>query len=94
MKPDIGKNLQAVLEQAFCAAKRAGRDPKTGEEHFPALELVRLAIPRMVYTNEHLAYVAAGIAKTWKRRKRIRGLKVVFEPEFLRFFQARFEKVS
>ena len=68
----------------------AGRDPKTGKERKPGLELVRLAIPRRVYTNTHMDIVAESIIRIYKNRKKISGLKMVFEPEFLRFFQARF----
>lgn len=68
----------------------AGRDPKTGKEHVPKLELVRLTIPRRVYTNDHLSYAAQGIVDLYKKRKTIKGLKMVYEPKQLRFFQARF----
>ncbi len=70
-----------------------GRDPETGKNYRPALELVRLTIPRRVYTNDHMAAVAEGIRRVWDRRESIRGLKFVYEPEKLRFFQGRFEKV-
>ncbi|MBI4050993.1 MAG: tyrosine phenol-lyase [Elusimicrobia bacterium] len=69
----------------------AGRDLQSGEEHRPSLELVRLAIPRRVYTQTHLDYVAEGIEKTFRRREEIPGLRFVYEPKYLRFFQARFE---
>ena len=69
----------------------AGRDPQTGENHKPNLELVRLTIPRRVYTQEHLDFVAKGIVEAYKERRRIRGLTMVYEPENLRFFQARFK---
>ncbi len=67
-----------------------GRDPATGENHRPALELVRLTIPRRVYTNDHMRAVAEGIVRVHQRRESIRGLEFVYEPERLRFFQARF----
>ncbi len=69
----------------------AGRDPVTGKNRCPKLELVRLTIPRRVYTQSHLDYAAEGIAKLYKHRDKIGGLKFVFEPQMLRFFQARFE---
>lgn len=72
----------------------AGRDPKTGEEHRPSLELVRLTIPRRVYTNIHIDVVADGIINLFKSREKIRGLKMIYEPKNLRFFQARFEPVE
>ena len=68
-----------------------GRDKVTGENIFPKLELVRLTIPRRVYTQSHMDFVAAGVIATYRRRDRIRGLKMVYEPPALRFFQARFE---
>ena len=68
-----------------------GRDPKTGANYRPALELVRLTIPRRVYTNDHMRAVADGIIRVWEKRETIRGLRFVYEPEKLRFFQGRFE---
>jgi tyrosine phenol-lyase len=72
----------------------AGRDPKTGENRRPRLELVRLTIPRRVYTQAHMDVVAESVIDVYKRRNDIRGLKIVYEPEYLRFFQARFEPLS
>ncbi|HHI02127.1 MAG TPA: tryptophanase, partial [candidate division Zixibacteria bacterium] len=71
----------------------AGRDPETGENRKPKLELVRLTIPRRVYTQSHLDYAAEGIVNLYHSRDSIRGLKFVFEPKLLRFFQARFESL-
>ncbi|MFX1454135.1 MAG: tryptophanase [Promethearchaeota archaeon] len=71
-----------------------GRDKDTGENIFPALELVRLTIPRRVYTNTHMEYTAESIIRLFEKRDEIRGLKMVYEPEYLRFFQARFEKIN
>jgi tyrosine phenol-lyase len=68
-----------------------GRDPKTGKNYRPALELVRLTIPRRVYTNDHMKAVADGIIRLYQRRQEIRGLRFVYEPQKLRFFQGRFE---
>jgi len=69
----------------------AGRDTVTGEEHMPKLELVRLAIPRRVYTQAHMDVTAESILYVHEDRDRIGGLKMVYEPKHLRFFQARFE---
>ncbi len=71
----------------------AGRDPKTGDHRHPALELTRLTIPRRVYTQAHMDVVAESIKAIYDVREQTKGLKMVFEPEYLRFFQARFEKV-
>ena len=72
----------------------AGRDPKTGEHRFPALELMRLAIPRRVYTQAHMDVVAEAVKTVYDARKHTKGLKMVYEPKRLRFFQARFEPVA
>jgi tyrosine phenol-lyase len=69
----------------------AGRSPITGENRHPKLELVRLTIPRRVYTQAHMDVVAEAVTDLYARRNEIRGLKMVYEPEYLRFFQARFE---
>ncbi len=71
-----------------------GRDPNTGENYRPPLELVRLTIPRRVYTRDHMRAVADGIIRLYERRDEIRGLRFVYEPEKLRFFQGRFEPIE
>jgi tyrosine phenol-lyase len=71
----------------------AGRNKKTGEHNYPKLELVRLTIPRRVYTQSHMDVVAESVIRVYENRKNIHGLKMTFEPKYLRFFQARFEKV-
>lgn len=71
-----------------------GRDPKTGKNHRPALELVRLTIPRRVYTQDHMKAIAEGIIRLYQRRDTIKGLRFVHEPPHLRFFQARFEPIA
>lgn len=69
----------------------AGRDAKTGENHTPKLELTRLTIPRRVYTQAHMDVVAESVKAIYDQRASARGLRMVYEPRFLRFFQARFE---
>ena len=69
----------------------AGRDTATGENHHPALELVRLTIPRRVYTQAHMDLTAESVIAVYAERHATRGLKLVYEPRYLRFFQARFE---
>jgi len=71
-----------------------GRDKETGENIFPKLELVRLTIPRRVYTNTHMEYTAESIIRLHEKRDTIPGLKMIFEPQHLRFFQARFEQLT
>jgi tryptophanase len=68
----------------------AHKDPATGETIYPDLELVRLAIPRRVYTNTQMDYVAEVVAGVYEKRQTIRGLRIVYEPRFLRHFTARF----
>ena len=72
----------------------AGRNKETGENYKPRLELVRLTIPRRVYTQAHMDVVVEAVTDLYERRDRIKGLKMVYEPEYLRFFQARFEPVD
>jgi tyrosine phenol-lyase len=62
-----------------------------GSEPYDGLELVRLTIPRRVYTQEHLTYVADVVASVYERADEVHGLRITYEPEHLRFFQARFE---
>lgn len=62
-----------------------------GDEPYDGLELVRLTLPRRVYGQEHLEYVARVVAAVLARRDDMPGLRMTYEPEFLRFFQARFE---
>ncbi len=71
----------------------AGRDPKTGDHYYPKLELTRLTIPRRVYTQAHMDVVAESVKAVFDARAATRGLKMVFEPKYLRFFQARFERL-
>jgi len=71
----------------------AGRDKNTGKNHAPKLELVRLTIPRRVYTYSHMDVVAKAVINLYKNRDKIRGLKFVYEPKQLRFFTARFEEI-
>ena len=70
----------------------AGRDPKTGKNRKPKLELVRITIPRRVYSNNHMEHVIESIWNVWKRKDKIKGLEIVYEPKFLRFFTARFKR--
>jgi tyrosine phenol-lyase len=75
-------------------AVSAGRDPDTGKNLFPSLELVRLTLPRRVYTQAHMDVTAESIVDLYENRDAIGGLRFTYEPEHLRFFQARFEPVG
>lgn len=70
----------------------AGRKAN-GENYNPKLELVRFTIPRRVYTQAHMDVIAESTFRVYKNRNKIRGLKMEYEPKYLRFFQARFEKI-
>lgn len=72
----------------------AGRNKETGDHNYPKLELVRLTIPRRVYTQAHMDVTFESIVEVYNRRKEIKGLKMVYEPKYLRFFQARFEPLT
>ncbi|MFY9475928.1 MAG: tryptophanase [Bacillota bacterium] len=69
------------------------RDEETGEMIYPALELVRLAIPRRVYTDRHMDMVVRALRNIRERRDEIRGLKLIYEAPVLRHFTAEFERL-
>ncbi len=68
-------------------------DPDTGKMAYPELELVRLAVPRRVYTSMHMKYVAESIAAIYENRDKIKGLRIVKEPPYLRHFTAQLEEI-
>jgi tyrosine phenol-lyase len=70
----------------------AGRK-QNGENYYPKLELVRFTIPRRVYTQAHMDVIAESTSAVYQRRNSIKGLKMIYEPKYLRFFQAKFEKL-
>ncbi len=72
----------------------ARKDPSTGKEIPAPMELVRLAIPRRVYTQSHIDYVVEAILEVHRRKDRIRGMKILEEAPFLRHFTARFEPTT
>ncbi len=72
----------------------AGRNAKTGDHNYPKLELTRLTIPRRVYTQAHMDVVAESLKIVYDNRQQTRGLRMVYEPKYLRFFQARFEPLA
>ncbi len=71
-----------------------GTDPETGEIRCAPNELVRLAIPRRVYTQSHIDYVVEAILEVFQRRDEMRGYRIVEEPPFLRHFSAEFEPIE
>ncbi len=90
--------VELFIESGIRAMERgivsSGRNKKTGQNYHPALELVRLTIPRRAYTNSHMDLVADGIINLYKKRESIKGLEFVYEPENLRFFQGRFKQID
>lgn len=78
-----------TMERGIVSAGRKAN----GENYYPKLELVRFTIPRRVYTQAHMDVIAESAATVYDRRKSIKGLKMTYEPKYLRFFQARFEKL-
>lgn len=71
----------------------AGRNKDTGDHYYPKLELVRLTIPRRVYTQAHFDVAAYAVSELYEKRHSAKGLKMIYEPKYLRFFQARFEQL-
>ena len=71
-----------------------GPDPVTGEERTPPLELLRLAIPRRVYTQSHIDYVLEVAAEVAAHKDELRGLRIVQETAHLRHFTARLEPLD
>jgi tyrosine phenol-lyase len=71
----------------------AGRNKTTGDHYYPKLELVRLTFPRRVYTQAHCDVTVESVESVYENRESIRGMNMVYEPKYLRFFQARFERL-
>ena len=69
-----------------------GLDPHTGVERPARIELLRLAVPRRVYTQSHMDYLLEAISLVWERRNDVRGMRIVEAPPFLRHFTAKFER--
>ncbi|MBN1316110.1 MAG: tyrosine phenol-lyase [Anaerolineales bacterium] len=85
--------LEAGIRSMERGIVSAGRNPETGDHRYPKLELVRLTIPRRVYTQAHMDVTAEAVEEVYWNREQATGLKFVYEPKYLRFFQARFDKV-
>ncbi|MCL2851720.1 MAG: tyrosine phenol-lyase [Defluviitaleaceae bacterium] len=86
--------IQLYIESSVRGMERgiisAGRDRKTGKDHAPKLETVRLTIPRRVYTYKHMDLVADAVIDLYAQKEKVRALKWVYEPKQLRFFTGRF----
>lgn len=86
--------LEAGIRGVEIGALLADRDPDTRENRYPALELLRLAIPRRVYTNNHMEYVAVALANVYERRQNIvKGLRITHEAPIMRHFTVDLAKV-
>ncbi len=72
----------------------AGRNQETGENFMPKLELVRLTIPRRVYTQAHMDVTAESVIRVMKNASKVKGLRFIYEPRMLRFFMGRFEEID
>ncbi len=75
-----------TMERGIVSAGRKAN----GDNYHPKLELVRFTIPRRVYTQAHMDVIAESTARVFERRNKIKGLKMIYEPKYLRFFQAKF----
>jgi len=86
--------LEAGVRAVEIGTLLADRDPRTRENRYPELELLRLTIPRRVYTNNHMNVVAAALKNVYERRHSISsGLKIVNEAPIMRHFTVELEKV-
>lgn len=85
--------IEGGVRSAEIGTLMADRDPVTRENRFPGLEMIRLAVPRRVYTDNHMDYVAAAVCNVHERRNEIRrGLRIVWEAPILRHFTVMLEK--
>jgi len=83
--------LEAGIRGAEIGSVMFGLDPHSGQEEPARQELLRLAIPRRVYTQSHMDYVLEAIGLVWARRDEIRGMRILQAPQYLRHFTAKFD---
>jgi tryptophanase len=105
--PDIPRNefpaqtlsvelyIEGGVRSAEIGTLMADRDPSTRENRFPELEMIRLAVPRRVYTDNHMDYVAAAVSNVHERRNEIkRGLRITWEAPIMRHFTVKLERAK
>jgi tryptophanase len=86
--------LEGGVRGVEIGALMADRDPVSRQNRYPDLEMVRLALPRRVYSNNHMDYVAAVVRSVFDRRNMVkRGVQVVWEAPIMRHFTVRLEKL-
>jgi tryptophanase len=87
--------LEAGIRGVEIGSILADRDPETRLNRYPDLELMRLAIPRRTYTNDHMSYIAAALFNVFERRNKItKGFRIVKEAPILRHFTVELEKIT
>jgi tryptophanase len=87
--------LEGGVRGVEIGAILADRDPKTRENRYPELELVRLAIPRRTYTNNHMNYVAIALKNVYERRNQIsHGVRITREAPIMRHFTVELEPIT
>lgn len=93
--PSLALSIECYLEGGVRGVEigtlLAGRNPDTGDNVYPELDLMRLAVPRRVYMLEHMDYVVKVINEVYKRRNEIKGLEFEYESPVLRHFLSRFK---
>jgi tryptophanase len=87
----VGAGIRAVELGSLAFAQA---DPDSGQVHYPELETVRLALPRRVYTQRHMDWVADAVIDLYRRRADLCGLRLVYEAPFMRHFTARLEPLD